>query len=88
MRTLAKPLEKLTLNQNPKMQKQGGQQQSSSGSQSGSSGETSSPANPMTKEDAARIQSSQAKGGHDMGPGGFAARAQAAGDKNANAGKK
>lgn len=42
----------------------------------------------MTKGDAQRIQGAQAKGGKDMGPGGFAARAQAAGDRNANAAKK
>ncbi|KAI4641450.1 uncharacterized protein J4E79_011657 [Alternaria viburni] len=41
---------------------------------------------PMTKEDAGRIQSTQAKSGGDMSSGGFAARAQGAGDKNANAG--
>ncbi|EFQ35195.1 uncharacterized protein GLRG_10339 [Colletotrichum graminicola M1.001] len=39
----------------------------------------------MTKEDAARIQSAQAQGGKDMSSGGFAARAQSAGDRNANA---
>jgi hypothetical protein len=38
-------------------------------------------ATPMTKEDAARIQSSQAKAGHDTGKGSFAARAQSAADK-------
>ena len=62
---------------------------------------------PMTKSDAARIQSSQvssccvfswpelttcfnkqAQGGKDMSAGGFAARAQAAGDRNANSGGK
>ncbi|KAF2710729.1 hypothetical protein K504DRAFT_500673 [Pleomassaria siparia CBS 279.74] len=37
----------------------------------------------MTKEDAGRIQSSQAKGGKDTGKGSFAAIAQSAGDKNA-----
>ncbi|KAK2013662.1 hypothetical protein LZ32DRAFT_657751 [Colletotrichum eremochloae] len=39
----------------------------------------------MTKEDASRIQSTQAQGGKDMSPGGFAARAQGAADRNANA---
>ncbi|KXH52982.1 hypothetical protein CSAL01_13584 [Colletotrichum salicis] len=42
--------------------------------------------NQVTKDDASRIQSSQAKGGKDMSSGGFAARAQGAGDRNANAG--
>ncbi|KAK0371835.1 hypothetical protein CLIM01_10804 [Colletotrichum limetticola] len=42
--------------------------------------------NQMTKDDASRIQSSQDKGGKDMSSGGFAARAQGAGDRNANAG--
>ncbi|KAK1965797.1 hypothetical protein LY78DRAFT_681413 [Colletotrichum sublineola] len=39
----------------------------------------------MTKEDASRIQSTQAQGGKDMSSGGFAARAQGAADRNANA---
>ncbi|KAJ9604280.1 hypothetical protein H2200_011114 [Cladophialophora chaetospira] len=39
----------------------------------------------MTKRDASRIQSSQAKGGRDMSSKSFAARAQSAGDRNANA---
>ncbi|KAK5459557.1 hypothetical protein LTS15_003686 [Exophiala xenobiotica] len=39
----------------------------------------------MTKSDAARIQSSQAKSGGDMSSSGFPARAQGAGDRNANA---
>ncbi|KAF2852609.1 hypothetical protein T440DRAFT_466738 [Plenodomus tracheiphilus IPT5] len=43
---------------------------------------------PMTGSDAPRIQSSQAKGGKDMSSGGFAARAQSAGDKNAGGQKK
>ncbi|KAI1385867.1 uncharacterized protein F4822DRAFT_432727 [Hypoxylon trugodes] len=38
--------------------------------------------NNMTKSDAGRIQAGQAKGGHDMSSGSFAARAQAAGDRN------
>ncbi|QSZ31921.1 hypothetical protein DSL72_001490 [Monilinia vaccinii-corymbosi] len=41
--------------------------------------------NKMTKEDSSRIQSSQAKGGNDMSSTGFAARAQAAGDRADNA---
>ncbi|KAI8942099.1 hypothetical protein NX059_000194 [Plenodomus lindquistii] len=40
----------------------------------------------MTRSDASRIQSSQAKGGKDMSSKGFAARAQSAADKNAGAG--
>ncbi|KAK5212296.1 hypothetical protein LTR47_007155 [Exophiala xenobiotica] len=39
----------------------------------------------MTKSDAARIQSSQAKSGGDMSSSGFPARAQGAADRNANA---
>jgi len=39
----------------------------------------------MTKEDASRIQSSQAQGGKDMSSSGFASRAQSAGDRNTNA---
>ena len=39
-------------------------------------------ANPMTSEAAARIQSTQAKTGKEMGSGGFAARAQAAAAHN------
>ncbi|GKZ24991.1 hypothetical protein AbraIFM66951_000465 [Aspergillus brasiliensis] len=42
------------------------------------------PSNQMNKSDASRIQSSQAQGGKDMSSGGFAARAQAAADRNAN----
>ncbi|KAE8418958.1 hypothetical protein BDV36DRAFT_252709 [Aspergillus pseudocaelatus] len=38
----------------------------------------------MSKEDASRIQSGQARGGHDMSSGGFASRAQAAANRNAN----
>ncbi|KAK7894443.1 hypothetical protein LTR67_006204 [Exophiala xenobiotica] len=41
--------------------------------------------NQMTKSDAARIQSSQAKSGGDMSSSGFPARAQGAADRNANA---
>ncbi|KAF2471167.1 uncharacterized protein BDR25DRAFT_303288 [Lindgomyces ingoldianus] len=39
----------------------------------------------MTKEDASRIQSTQATSGKNTGSGSFASRAQAAGDKNSNA---
>ncbi|KAF5121111.1 hypothetical protein E5D57_013447 [Metarhizium anisopliae] len=46
------------------------------------------PGNQMTKSDSSRIQSSQspeqAKGGNDMSSGGFAARAQSAGDRHDN----
>ncbi|KAG7531948.1 hypothetical protein FFLO_04016 [Filobasidium floriforme] len=41
---------------------------------------------PMTQSDASRIQSAQDKGGKDMSSEGFAARAQSAGDTNANQG--
>ncbi|KAL1792462.1 hypothetical protein ACET3X_008969 [Alternaria dauci] len=41
---------------------------------------------PMGKSDTSRIQSTQAKSGGDMSSGGFAARAQGAGDRNANTG--
>ncbi|KEY68306.1 hypothetical protein S7711_11191 [Stachybotrys chartarum IBT 7711] len=44
------------------------------------------PENKMTKKDAARIQSSQARQGGDMS--GFPARAQAAADRNATAGQQ
>ncbi|KAI1807501.1 hypothetical protein F4811DRAFT_549878 [Daldinia bambusicola] len=37
--------------------------------------------NEMTKSDASRIQSGQAKSGGDMSSKGFAARAQSAGDR-------
>ncbi|CAD6568592.1 MAG: hypothetical protein ASARMPREDX12_001587 [Alectoria sarmentosa] len=43
------------------------------------------PSNQTSKSDAQRIQSTQATGGKDMSQGGFAARAQSAGDRNANA---
>ncbi|KAK6225870.1 hypothetical protein QIS74_01917 [Colletotrichum tabaci] len=39
----------------------------------------------MTQADKSRIQSTQAQGGKDMSSGGFAARAQGAADRNANA---
>lgn len=42
------------------------------------------PKNPTSQSDASRIQSTQAKGGHDTGKGSFASRAQSAGDRNAN----
>ncbi|PTB63294.1 hypothetical protein BBK36DRAFT_1103105, partial [Trichoderma citrinoviride] len=41
--------------------------------------------NEMTKSAASNIQSTQATGGKDMSSGGFAARAQSAGDRNQNA---
>lgn len=41
--------------------------------------------NQMTKGDASRIQHSQAQAGHNTGASSFAARAQSAGDRNANA---
>ncbi|RXK39001.1 hypothetical protein M231_03731 [Tremella mesenterica] len=40
---------------------------------------------PMNKSDSSRIQSTQATGGKDMSSGGFAARAQSAGDRFAYA---
>ncbi|EHK43418.1 uncharacterized protein TrAtP1_001331 [Trichoderma atroviride] len=43
------------------------------------------PKNEMTKDDAARIQSTQAQGGKDMSSGGFAAHAQSAADRAQNA---
>ncbi|KAI1660769.1 hypothetical protein F4813DRAFT_263470 [Daldinia decipiens] len=39
----------------------------------------------MSKTDASRIQSSQARSGGNMTSGGFAARAQSSGDRNQNA---
>ncbi|OJD31645.1 uncharacterized protein BKCO1_4600074 [Diplodia corticola] len=48
-------------------------------------GKTGSGQSSMTKSDASRVQSTQATGGGNMSSTGFAARAQAAGDKNANA---
>ncbi|KAF2019150.1 hypothetical protein BU24DRAFT_418759 [Aaosphaeria arxii CBS 175.79] len=41
--------------------------------------------NPMTGDDASRIQSQQAKSGGDMSSGGFSARAQSAAARNDNA---
>ncbi|KAI8369011.1 hypothetical protein BD560DRAFT_435361 [Blakeslea trispora] len=41
----------------------------------------------MDKEAAARIQSSNAKSGQDVGKGSFPARAQSAADRNANQGQ-
>ncbi|KAF8465539.1 hypothetical protein BDZ91DRAFT_849279 [Kalaharituber pfeilii] len=46
----------------------------------------SSKGNPMSKADSSRIQSTQAKAGHDTSSKSFSARAQSAGDRNANAG--
>ncbi|GAM88642.1 hypothetical protein ANO11243_066760 [Dothideomycetidae sp. 11243] len=40
--------------------------------------------NQMSQSDASRVQSTQAKSGGDMSSSGFAARAQGAGDRNAN----
>ncbi|KAK3388488.1 hypothetical protein B0T20DRAFT_484062 [Sordaria brevicollis] len=45
------------------------------------------PKHSMTKSDSSRIQSSQAKRGGNMSSGGFAARAQSAGDKWAGTNK-
>ncbi|KAI4673853.1 uncharacterized protein J4E84_010850 [Alternaria hordeiaustralica] len=53
---------------------------------SGNTGGGSKGFTPMTQGDASRIQSGQAKSGGDISSGGFAARAQSAGDRNANAG--
>ncbi|KAI4605945.1 hypothetical protein J4E83_010371 [Alternaria metachromatica] len=53
---------------------------------SGNTGGGTKDSTPMTQGDASRIQSGQAKSGGDMSSGGFAARAQGAGDRNANAG--
>jgi len=39
---------------------------------------------PITKKDSSRIQSSQAKAGHDVGEGTFGSRAQSAADKHQN----
>ncbi|KAI8643878.1 hypothetical protein BD408DRAFT_414033 [Parasitella parasitica] len=39
---------------------------------------------PMSKSDASRIQSTQAKNNRDTGPNSFAARSQSAADRNAN----
>ncbi|KAH8621012.1 hypothetical protein IG631_24343, partial [Alternaria alternata] len=50
----------------------------------GASKNSGTKSTPMTSSDASRIQSSQALGGKDMSSGGFAARAQSAGTKNAN----
>ncbi|USP79665.1 hypothetical protein yc1106_06939 [Curvularia clavata] len=50
----------------------------------GASDNSGAKSNSMTQSDASRIQSSQALGGKDMSSGGFAARAQSAGDRNAN----
>ncbi|KAF2743456.1 hypothetical protein M011DRAFT_480803 [Sporormia fimetaria CBS 119925] len=49
------------------------------------SSNNSSSKTPMTKDDASRIQSTQATGNKDTGKGSFASRAQSAGDKNSNA---
>ena len=50
-----------------------------------SSGGNAQPKNPMTKEDAARIQSSEAKQhGGGVPKGGFSSRAQSTADKREN----
>ncbi|PVH91551.1 hypothetical protein DM02DRAFT_704437 [Periconia macrospinosa] len=56
------------------------------GSQNNARSTDGAKSNPMSQSDASRIQSGQARGGGDMSSGGFAARAQSAGDKNANTG--
>lgn len=42
------------------------------------------PKNPTSKEDASRIQASQAKNNRDTGKNSFSSRAQSAGDRNTN----
>ncbi|KAI8092324.1 uncharacterized protein B0P05DRAFT_525805 [Gilbertella persicaria] len=42
------------------------------------------PHTPISKQDASRIQSTQAKTGKDTGKGSFSSRAQSAADRNAN----
>ncbi|KAI4605865.1 hypothetical protein J4E80_010398 [Alternaria sp. BMP 0032] len=67
---------------------------SNQGPNTGSTSGGSKGSTPMSQSDASRIQSSQdanilftqAKSSGDMSSGGFAARAQGAGDRNANAG--
>ncbi|KAI4913068.1 uncharacterized protein J4E92_009940 [Alternaria infectoria] len=59
---------------------------SNQGSNTGNTGGSSKGSAPMSQSDASRIQSANAKSGGDMSSGGFAARAQGAGDRNANAG--
>ncbi|KAF3031335.1 hypothetical protein E8E11_005031 [Didymella keratinophila] len=56
---------------------------SSNSKTGGASNNGGAKASSMTTSDASRIQSSQALGGKDMSSGGFAARAQSAGDRNA-----
>ncbi|KAK3080890.1 hypothetical protein LTS18_012189 [Coniosporium uncinatum] len=58
----------------------------SSSNNNSSSSAKSSGGTKMSQSDAARVQSGQAKSGQDMSSSGFAARAQSAGDKNANQG--
>ncbi|KAF1828954.1 hypothetical protein BDW02DRAFT_602969 [Decorospora gaudefroyi] len=57
---------------------------SSNSKSGGASNDSGTKSTAMTSSDASRIQSSQALGGKDMSSGGFAARAQSAGRKNAN----
>jgi hypothetical protein len=61
---------------------------SDSGYGSYSSGSSSASSGGMSKSDASRIQSSQTIGGHYVGAGSFAARAQSAGDRAAKGGRK
>ncbi|KAF2117996.1 hypothetical protein BDV96DRAFT_644329 [Lophiotrema nucula] len=63
-------------------------QNSGQGGKSGGGGGGGGKSTPMTKSDASRIQSTQATSGKDTGAGSFAARAQSAGDKNANSGQQ
>ncbi|OAL49835.1 hypothetical protein IQ07DRAFT_644118 [Pyrenochaeta sp. DS3sAY3a] len=58
----------------------------SSNTTSNSASTSGSSKGSMTKADSERIQSTQAKGGNDVGAGSFAAKAQSAGDRNAAAG--
>ncbi|KAJ4993145.1 hypothetical protein SVAN01_01497 [Stagonosporopsis vannaccii] len=57
---------------------------SSNSKAGGASSNNGAKSSTMTSSDASRIQSTQARGGKDMSSGGFAARAQSAGDRNAN----
>ncbi|KAI4943335.1 hypothetical protein J4E91_009534 [Alternaria rosae] len=59
---------------------------SNQGKNTSNTGGDSKSSTPMGQSDASRIQSANAKSGGDMSSGGFAARAQSAGDRNANAG--
>ncbi|KAJ3282262.1 hypothetical protein HK104_010983 [Borealophlyctis nickersoniae] len=91
--TITKTLNKtIKLSSNSNMSDKPTSGKSSSGSatstsSTAASGGNTGHGNPMTTSDSSRIQSSQAKAGHDTGAGSFAARAQSAGARNANAGK-